>query len=276
MGDGKPSATRTTRKARTAGCLSLYQTQRTYSGAAIVAELPETNCGCEDGGEEPAESGIKMAQFRRELQPSASLGWTTRDAPHPASIVRSWFIHSRQPAHVPNLAWHKLAESTRASHARWLRLLVQMPIEWHKDSLGTAAVNVVLREQERAGWGSWGTVASALSSVASALRRLPQYSGSLHGLELKEDPVFADAQQLARVTKRHVASDAMTVAQYESMRTSIKDSRVRLLFTLAWAFAARLGDMRQVLGADVAIGDATTPGGQRVVVSMRKIFFTSN
>ena len=75
---------------------------------------------------------------------------------------------------------------------------------------------------------------TALSSVASALRRLPQYSGSLHGLELKEDPVFADAQaraqQLARVTKRHVASDAMTAAQYESMRTSIKDSRVRLLF----------------------------------------------
>ena len=39
----------------------------------------------------------------------------------------------------------KTAERNRLNRAR---LLVQMPIEWLKDSLGTAAVNVVLREQD--------------------------------------------------------------------------------------------------------------------------------
>ena len=85
--------------------LALPDPAYTYSGAAIVSELPETNCGCEDGGEEPAESGIKMAQFRRELQPSASLGWTTRDAPHPASFARSWFIHSEESTPCRWLQW---------------------------------------------------------------------------------------------------------------------------------------------------------------------------
>jgi len=119
-----------------------------------------------------------------------------------------------------------------------------------------------LVQREQHGWTSWATVASALSAVASALRHLPEYSTSRVSIDLmKDDVAFASAarraQQLARVTKRFALAAAMTQAGYEAICVAIKDPVVRLFLQLGWAFAARMGDLRQVEGRDVEFESAT-------------------
>ena len=100
----------------------------------------------------------------------------------------------------------------------------------------------------------------------------PRVHERWQSIDLSKDTIFASAQkraqQLARITKRFTAANAMNVAQYEKILNGSKDPVIRLFFTLAWAFAARIGDLRQVLGADIAFGEVREDR-QLIVITFR-------
>jgi integrase len=245
--------------------------QCTYFSAAVVSELPESSCDCPD--EEDIEAdGTHTAEFAKELAPDASLGWCTADSLR-GEICARWFIFDEKPAHVHTLSWRQLASTTRQNHIRWLKTLKQMPREFHSASLGAAAVQLVLREAVDKKWSSWGTVACALSSIASALRHLPEYSANRNNIDLSLDPQFASAtrraQHLARVTKRHQTQDALTIQQYGEAVKKCKHPTVRLLLELCWAFAGRVGDIRQLKGRDIVFGDINPSGRQTIHATFR-------
>ena len=250
----------------------------TYYDVEVVDELQlgaDERCSCPEGRLDDPLEGVSTPAFRQEILPDASLGWATGDVLK-AQVAAKWFLHEGKPPNVHTLVWKQLAASTRSTHMRWLKMLKCLPSNLQHAPLGSAAVHLVLMEAKSAGWQSWGTVASALSSIASALRRLPQYVCSTQSIDLSKDPIFdaaqKRAQQLAKITKRFSFAMAMTIVHYESIRANTKCHVVRLFLLLGWLFAARIGDLRQVIGADVFFGDVcegrqmlslTFRGGQR-------------
>ncbi|CUF10151.1 TATE DNA transposon, putative [Bodo saltans] len=245
----------------------------TYFSAEVITTLTDVTCSCDDV--DTGDGGITTAAFKAELAPDASLGWCTQDSLRGDTCCR-WYIHTSKPAHVHTLTWRALADTTRSTHIRWLQLLKQMPREYHNASLGAAAIQIVLLEAARKQWTSWATVATALSSVASALRHLPEYTANRHSIDLlKVDSQFATsckrAQHLARITKRHSDKEAMTPQQYSEALGTCKIPAVRLLLILCWIFAARAGDMRQIQSQDVKFAspvDGTSPEAGRRMLSI--------
>ena len=188
-----------------------------YFNAEVIDELPPMEgCSCAEDGHGDNEVGplADKADFAAELAPDASLGFETGDTVR-GIVASKWFVHQGKPPHLHTLVWRRLAESTRKQHARWLRILKTMPVQWLHSSLGTAAIHAVLTQAKEAKWTSWATVASAISAIASALKRLPEYTNGRTSIDLlNDDVVFTSAarraQQLARVTKLYTTASAMS------------------------------------------------------------------
>ena len=196
-----------------------------------------------------------------------------------ARAASKWYLPPPhiKPAHTHTLVWRQLADSTRASHVRWLQALQQAPPPLRDVPLAQAVVHIVLQEAQSRQWSSWATVACALSSVASALRQLPVYSRNTDGIDIRAHPHYAAAarraQHLARVTKRFLPEESMAPQDMEAILGKAKDDATRLFFSLAWCFAARVGDLRQVLGADVTFGASVARkdgDGQLLALTFRR------
>ncbi|CUF29851.1 TATE DNA transposon, putative [Bodo saltans] len=247
----------------------------TYYSARVIDSLPPSECSCQadDALDCETSHGVASADFIRELAPDASLGFSTKDNLR-GEVCARWFIHHQKPAFVHTLAWKQLHPSTRAGHIRWLNRLKEMPRRYHTAPLGSAAVQLVLEEARDNHWTSWSTIASALSTIASALRHLPQYTSNTQAIDLSTDVSFASAakraQHLARVTKGHTQAEALTVEQYDAALSACKQPAVRLFLILAWAFAGRAGDIRQIRGHDVSLKEPPIGSRQMLSVTFRR------
>ena len=244
-----------------------------YFAASIVGTLPTVDCECdEDNDDDEPTHGIDTPEFTKELAPDASLGWCTNDTLRGETCAR-WYIFSDKPAHVHTLTWKQLQGTTRRTHIRWLSMLKQMPSTYHQAPLGAAAIQVVLTEAQAKKWTSWATVSSALSSVASALRHLPEYTANRGTIDIMADPQFASAakraQHLARITKRHKDDEALTATQYSTLVASCKDPTLRTFLQICWALAGRVGDVRQLCGRDITFGEKTPSGKQSLQATFR-------
>lgn len=239
-----------------------------------IDKIPRAACSCAVESTEQVDSSVldtpsaetrASDPFRAELASDASLGFLTQ-TPVPTSIAsplglrgsvgRRWFIHHKRPPHVHSLTWKAAAASTRASHIRWLEVIKGMPHDLEAAPLGPALIECVLRMARARFWG-WPTISSSLSTIASALRHLPIYTNISSGINIKLDSAFATAsrraQHLARVSLRNRHRDALLKTRYEVLLQRLKDPIPRLFFQLAWLFAARIGDLRQVEAPDVMI-----------------------
>ena len=238
-----------------------------------VEKIPRVACSCSAEVMELVDSSVLDAPsdavrasdpFRTELASDASLGFLTQ-SPTPASVAsplglrgsvgRRWYIFTKRPPHVHSLTWNAAATSTRAAHVRWLEVIKGMPHDLEAAPLGPALIECVLRMARARGWG-WPTISSSLSSIASALLRLPLYTNVSSGINLKLDTAFATAsrraQHLARISLRNRERQALSKVRYSVLLQNLKDPIPRLFLALAWRFAARIGDLRQVEAADVS------------------------
>ena len=174
-------------------------------------------------------------------------------------IGRSWYVFSGRPESVHPLVWRQLAESTRASHRRWLLIIRGMAADLRERPLAQAVVETILRLAAARRW-RWSTVASALSACASALANLTLYTSEGQNVNLRADPYYVQAmkraQHLARVnTAPGNHSTALSPEQLSHLTGSqgIKAARPRLLLLMTWHFAARVGDMREVRPCDIEV-----------------------
>ena len=170
-----------------------------------------------------------------------------------------WFVFRDRPPHVHFLAWKRMASATRASHVRWLLSIKGMPTLLRRASLGSALVELCLRRAKERGW-QWSTVAKSLGEVASALQQLPIYTNQLSGIDIRKDVAFAEAlrraQQLSKVTAVHSLTKPMTYNDFVRISSSCREPKTRCLLQVAWFFAARIGDLRQITREDIRIDDA--------------------
>ena len=113
------------------------------------------------------------------------------------SAARSWYVFSRQPPNVHSVVWNQLAEATRRSHIRWLNALKAMPPDLLSAPLPVAVVELVLRLARDRSW-SWPTISGALSSVGSALAKLPIYTNVGQPIDLRQFPYFDAALRHAQ------------------------------------------------------------------------------
>jgi len=208
----------------------------------------------------------------RECNAALSTAATTRLT---GGFGRAWFIHPDRPAHVHALVWRQLAESTRRQHRTWLWRVRGMPADLIGKPLAAAIIELLLRFARDRNW-RWSTIASALSCVASAMRSLPLYTDRTRGIDLRDDPAFAAAtkraQHLARVTTTpDRLSTPLSFAQYSTLMRDIKVPSTRLLGELAWSFAARVGDVRQVCPGDIKVDkrDGGRGSGFPIVATFR-------
>ena len=242
-----------------------------YKVEPWVGPWPQDECDCDvsEEGDIDEENDNDIAdptdleEFYRELAADVSLGFMSkghneRAAPDIARMrggdAAKWFLFPDRPPHVHGLVWKQLAKATRASHRRWLECLKGMPYALHSVPFGTAVVELIVRRAIAKKWKA-STLSSALSACASALRQLPLYTNVAVGINLAQDPAFAAAckraQHLARVTKRFGVLTSMTKATLHAIEGRAKDPVARLFLQLAWSFAARLGDLRQVRAGDI-------------------------
>lgn len=173
------------------------------------------------------------------------------------------------------LAWNQLAASTRRSHISWLNAIKGMPDDISHAPLARAIVELVLRMADARKW-KHTTISTAFSSIASALNALPLYSTAPSPINIRSDPYFnaasKRAQHLARITttaRKDDDDDAMTTTVFEQLRRDIKTPNTRILLELGWAFAARVGDLRQVRATDVRLTDCGRPHERRAAITFR-------
>jgi hypothetical protein len=188
------------------------------------------------------------------------------------SVGRDWFIHHAQPPYVHDLTWKEVTEGTRTSQRTWIKRIKNMPADLYKVRLSTAIVELVLRYAEQREW-KWSTISSHLSCVKAALNALPLYTSEAKGIDLKDDVIFAGACRNAnKKAREHTTlqdlTKAITKDQFDAMAQQIKVPATHLLAQMCWAFAARVGDMAQVLNQDVVLKErraADAESGQRTV-----------
>lgn len=227
----------------------------------------------------PADSAPMRGEPRRtedryfpdeELYTNELLGTAPPQARNGA-FAMNWFIYSGKPPHMHYITWRRLSPQTRAAHIRWLQLLKAMPRDLLRAPVGHAIVELVLRMAGSRNW-VWSTVAGAFATIVSAVKRLEFYTNETKGFDLSSDGILAAAMQRAqsnaRTDPRKMISDAMTLQQMEQLSGTagsddvvrMPNPRVALLLQTAWAFAGRIGDIRQILPGDVRIGAAHEAG----------------
>ena len=105
---------------------------------------------------------------------------------------------------------------------------------------------------------------------------LPLYTNEPLPVDIRKDPVFAaasrNAQRLARTTSREGKLAApLSYDDFEKMKKEIKAPGANLLLQLAWAFAARVGDLRRVHVEDVVLAeDEANSRGVPIAVTFRE------
>ncbi|MDP3761986.1 MAG: hypothetical protein Q8R01_15875 [Ramlibacter sp.] len=212
-----------------------------------------------------------------EREPNTRLGHAPR-APLTGAAGHQWHIFAGRPPMVHALAWAQLAPATRALHARWLHRIRGMPADLSSVPLPRAVLELVMRMAHARDW-AWSTVASALSSAASALVSLPLYSTELNGVDIRSDPAYSAAmrraQQNARISVRTSISEEMTPDVFRQLcgvdaasGSVVVLPSARLLLQVAWAFAGRIGDIRQLRPNDITFG-AESPTGRMAVATFR-------
>ena len=166
------------------------------------------------------------------------------------SFLTNLFIYTSCPPNVHKLVFDNLSASTQAAHIRALRRLKAMDADVARWPLAKAVVEQTLRRAQECKW-AWSTVASALSSAASAINLLPIYTNAPQGVDLRDDPYYKQAQRhaghlarLGSLTPR--ASQPLTAADYENLTRRIASPEALDLLLLAWSFAIRVGNARRI------------------------------
>ncbi|PHR97720.1 MAG: hypothetical protein COA68_12285 [Oceanobacter sp.] len=227
----------------------LYSRLQTWQG-----QLPECHCVCEEVSSQETMAQLPADPWAEDRTTIGAPLADTENGEPKGSIGRRWFIYRTRPPHVHALTWRQLAASTRAQHIRWLEAIRAFPDDIARLPLAAAIVEYLQRMSSARGW-AFSTLASALSAFGSALEALPIYTNAPAAIAVRRDPVFAAtlkrAQHLARVTTVHSPNASLPVGVYQDLLKSLGDPNVRLLLRLAWFYAARVGDMRQITAQDV-------------------------
>ena len=218
-------------------------------------ENPTAECGNQDGdlgsdydfendGEQDIEEEMRAAKEQRVHPVEA---YTVRRC-------REWNVYEEQPAHVHNLVWGKLTNSTRRNHINILKEMQKMPKEWDDTPMSQAVVDMVLARARTRGW-RWSTIASYMSSCGSACLDLHLYTDNhgKKGINLKEWGYFQSALNracsLAKTRALEpVKSKAFTQEEYDRLEKSIRQSGggAWYLLFMTWHFAGRIGDVRRL------------------------------
>lgn len=176
--------------------------------------------------------------------------------------LRGMHIFPTRPPHTHALAWGRYAAATRRSHIRWLIMIQQMPHDLASSPLGFAVVERILRLSKVRRWRP-STVARAFGDVATALSNLPSYTNWASPIRIRTDVTFAAAIKAAQVAARVTPPRTirlMTANDFERIIEHLRQSgaspSLSLFLKLAWALAARVGDLRQCTKQDFNFDDS--------------------
>jgi hypothetical protein len=263
----------------------------TYYAVESRRAPPTSDCTCEDVDDSSDEDGehadAEQADIPGAIDHEDRLVVNSPEGSEPRGVIlpqsdtvrrgdvgHRWHVYETKPPGVHDLVWNGYAQSTRDEHRRWIQRVRGMPTELRTQPLGKALVELTRRMAVQRRW-VWSTLASALATLATALKNLSLYTTEQQGINVKEDPYFSEALKTAqRKAKTTVGSTdistGMTEEVYRTLISSegIKSPHPRLLLMLSWHFAARVGDMRQVRSRDI-VADAVQPDGR---VAMRTTF----
>jgi hypothetical protein len=202
-----------------------------------------------------------------EMQPlGCAVGITMR-----ANGARAWKIFSTRPPHVHLLTWSRITPATRKQHILWLQRISSMPSDLLQVPLASAVVELVLRLSRQRSW-AWGTTASGLSNCAQALLNLPIYSSELHGIDIKEEPVFCCALRRALALSRLDYAEERSTPHFSKQKwrellQELRTPAARLLAEVAFSTACRVGDLRLTKCSDFTLSDAQ--GDAPIVLTVR-------
>lgn len=206
----------------------------------------------------------------REQESLEPLGNKTVRAPLnrlTGGLGRNWKIITRgRPRKVHVLVWQALAEATRKKHVEWLLHISEMPADLHHEHFDRAVVELILRMAKERKW-AWSTVSCIFSTVHTAVKNLNVYTNETVTYDLKESGYFLTAMRRAQRLARNAGpntqlSTPMGQDTLVKLLKKSQDLKVRTLLAASWAFAARVGDMRQVEARDVLLppnNKQTTP-----------------
>lgn len=229
------------------------------TGSSTKYSGPSATCICSNT---PASSD-ELQQLRDSLNYDIEKS-TLRIKPSASSASlrgnagEAWFIYDKKPPHVHDITWKGKAPSTRDKHRNMLKKIKGMRSNLRFTPFITACIDTVLQEASDKSW-AWSTIATNLSSLATALKDLPSYTNETNGIDISKNYAFMStmqrAQKLARIhaSKESTLTTPMTVKTYNQLTRTIAEPAVRLLLDMSWHFAARVGDMRQVLPANVKL-----------------------
>lgn len=243
--------------------------QAMRSGAKVAAS--KTGNKQQQQQEHDGASTARVNPVEAEMQPNPNIGYRTKPRLD-GSVGRCWHIYQGRPKRVHMLTWARLAPSTRRLHIRLLDMIHGMPRDLTHVDLPIAIIELVMRMASSRNW-AWSTVSSTLSSFASALNALPIYTDEAEAIDIRRDPVYADAmrraQHQARVSTRTQISDDMPIVTYQRLCgyepatdgvAKISDAVTRLFLQVSWACAGRVGDVRQLRPGDIEFARITTSG----------------
>ena len=142
-----------------------------------------------------------MDALQNQLDDPARAALTSMDSA-PAGTWRvldakQWHFVGRAlecPRHVHPLVWSGMSPKTREVHLQWIHRIRYLLDKFNNTPLPKAVVGMILREARKRRW-AWGTISSALSTVASAVRDLRYYVPSYNGavIDIRTDPYFHGA-----------------------------------------------------------------------------------
>ena len=226
-----------------------------YLACEPMAELQGCQCAGDDDEEDftaPAHND-NVEEGWREQEAIEPLGPYTLRAPlHmiTGGVGRLWKIMREKPKKVHRVVWQALAEATRKKHIEWLFHIQQMPVDLHEEHLDRAVVELIMRMAKERKW-AWSTISCIFSTVHTALKNLNIYTNETTTYDLKESTYFTAAMKRAQKLARNAGPNSqLSTPMKESVMLGlikdIQDVGVRTLLAMSWAFAARVGDMRQV------------------------------
>ena len=181
-----------------------------------------------------------------------------------ARAARTWWIYEKRPPHVHAMSWSRVSPATRKAHIKWLLRIKHADDAILRMPLPSAVVELVTRHAAERSW-SWSTIASSLATAAAAVRALPLYCNVTRGFELKRCPIFAEAYTTAirrsKIAATHPKlSSPLPFDQFQRVLAGLSSPGAWLLLALAWHFAARVGDLRQITSAAVSMQPSNNLG----------------
>lgn len=176
--------------------------------------------------------------------------------------MAAWLANVKELTSIPDCARDGIAISTRREHIRRLRHLAQLPERLRCLPVAEAILRWMEEERHRARWKAT-TWAKLLGSIAGACKRLTEYTGAPENLELKWDPLWADAVRQGDRNQKCHTREKVPPATFLDVDTTIRRllsqgvaerSRAAQL-ALMWSSAARPGCTLQLKKEDLILGD---------------------